>query len=86
VSSTFHMRTRSLVAPAMNAPSGVKESANTLEGPIVIEHFCLLSEERAFHMLIAPSSLDEANNLSLSSPKVIELGNGCHIREVISPV
>jgi hypothetical protein len=75
---------RSLVAPAMNAPSGVNAKATTPD-PMVIEDLDLVSDERAFQMLIAPSSPADTNNRSAGSAKVAGFCIGCQIREVISP-
>jgi hypothetical protein len=74
----------SFVAPAIKAPSGVKESATTAD-PIVIEHLDLDSDERAFQMLMAPSSPEDASNRSESSPSPDGNCIGCQANEVISP-
>lgn len=71
------------MAPEMNAPSGVKARATTPD-PMVIEDRDLVSDERAFQMLIAPSSPADTNKRSASS---ITTGSdtGCQISEVMSP-
>ena len=73
---------RSDVPPAMKAPSGEKARDATAE-PIVIEFLHLISDERAFHMLMAPSSPAEASNLSESSRRAAGSGIGCQSKAVI---
>lgn len=70
------------MAPEMNAPSGVKARATTPD-PMVIEDRDFVSDERAFQMLIAPSSPAEASNRSASSATGSD--TGCQISDVISP-
>lgn len=75
---------RSDVPPAMKAPSGVKARDATAE-PIVIECLDLVSDERAFHMLMAPSSPADANSLSESGRRAAGTSMGCQRRAVIWP-
>jgi hypothetical protein len=83
-SSVFQIETDWFVAPAIKAPSGVNANATTPE-PIVIEHFGFVSGDRAFQILIAPSSPADASNRSVSSLKIDEVGNGCQAKVVIWP-
>lgn len=78
------MKTFSLVAPAMNAPSGVKDIATTAEF-IVIEFRDLASDARAFQILMAPSSPADANRRSESASVLNGDGKGCHDSDVITP-
>jgi hypothetical protein len=78
------MKTFEFVAPAKNAPSGVKAIATTAD-PIVIEYLGLVAGDRAFQILIAPSSPAETSILSVSSFRLKGEGIGCHISDVINP-
>jgi hypothetical protein len=78
------MNTFSLVAPAMNAPSGVKDMATTAEF-IVIDDRDFASDPRAFQMLMAPSSPADANKRSESASILNGNGNGCHESDVTTP-
>ena len=73
-SPTFQIRIRSTVAPAMKAPSGVKDSATT-GSPIVMVYLALFSGTRAFQINTSPSSPPDASNLSSSAGLVCR---GCH--------
>ena len=83
-SSDFQIRICSLVAPARKAPSGVYAMATT-EVAIVMEYFDLVSADRAFQMLIAPSSPADAIRRSASSLSGLSLCRGCHDRAVMTP-
>lgn len=52
---------------------------------IVIEYLGLDAGERAFQILIAPSSPADASNRSAPSLKLNGEGIGCHISDVIKP-
>lgn len=75
---------RSLVAPAIYVPSGEKASPTTPD-PIVIDDLYLVSGERAFQILIAPSSPADASRRSESSLIADPPGIGCQTRAVTPP-
>ena len=81
--STFHISTWRDVAPAMNAPSGVKAS-RTMGESIVKKHFALLSGLRAFQIRIAQSSPPVAISRSSSCTACVG-GNGCQAIVVMAP-
>lgn len=57
----------------------------TTELVIVMAYLDLLSEERAFQMLIAPSSPAEARRRSLVSSVAVSGETGCQAKEVMMP-